>query len=177
MHGPVLVSWLLAALAVASSAFGLYRLRVGLGDCDPAGQGSDAAEALMGLGMAGMVLRPGIVWGWLFALLALALLLGALAPGAPRAHRLHHGVGALAMTYMGLAPAGHHGSMGPPAVTGALLVYFGGYALWTGSRLLSVPDGPVGPVGVGRIAVGPAAVSRACRTAMGVGMFAMLLTM
>ncbi|MFD0573547.1 hypothetical protein ACFQ0T_35380 [Kitasatospora gansuensis] len=26
-------------------------------------------------------------------------------------------------------------------MTGALLVYFGGYALWTGSRLLSAPGG------------------------------------
>ncbi|MFD0573548.1 DUF5134 domain-containing protein [Kitasatospora gansuensis] len=108
MHGPVLVSWLLAALAAASAGFGLYRLRAGRdgrGGCGPESRDSDAAEALMGIGMAGMVLRPGIVWGWLFALLALALLIGTLAPGVPRAHRLHHGVGALAMAYMGLAPA------------------------------------------------------------------------
>ncbi|BFV60317.1 DUF5134 domain-containing protein [Kitasatospora sp. CMC57] len=175
MHGPVLVSWLLAALAAASAGYGLHRLRAGRGSCGPESWDSDAAEALMGLGMAGMVLRPGIVWGWLFALLALALLIGALAPGIPRAHRLHHGVGTLAMAYMGLSPAGHHGSTGLPAVTGALLLYFGGYTLWTGSRLLSAPGGRTAG---GRVTVaGPADVSRACRTAMGVGMFAMLLTM
>ncbi|WP_457032323.1 DUF5134 domain-containing protein [Kitasatospora sp. P5_F3] len=173
MHGPVMVSWLLAALAAGSAGFGLHRLRAGRGGCASASWDSDAAEALMGIGMAGMVLRPGIVWGWLFALLALPLLIGALAPGAPRAHRLHHAIGALAMAYMGLAPAGHHGSMGLPAVTGALLGYFGGYALWTGSRLLSVPGGRATTA----TEAGAADLSRACRTAMGVGMFAMLLTM
>ncbi|MER5867162.1 DUF5134 domain-containing protein [Kitasatospora sp. NPDC002040] len=165
MHGPVVVSWLLVALAAASAGYGLSRLRGAR-----AGRESGATEALMGIGMAGTVLRPGVVWGWLFALLALALLLAALAPGAPRAHRLHHGVGALAMAYMGLAPAGHHGTAGLPTVTGALLLYFGGYALWTGSRLLSAPGGPLA-------AAGAVSVSRAYRTAMGVGMFAMLLTM
>lgn len=172
MHGPVVVSWLLAALAAASAGYCLYRLRTGWRSCGRASRESDAAEALMGIGMAGMVLRPGVVWGWLFALLAAALLAAVLAGHAHRTHRLHHGVGALAMAYMGLMPPGHHGAAGLPLVTGVLLAYFGGYALWAGSRLLSTPAGTVVVAGAGA-----ADVSRACRVAMGVGMFAMLLSM
>ncbi|WP_371495708.1 DUF5134 domain-containing protein [Kitasatospora sp. NBC_00374] len=193
MHGPALVTWLVAALAVGAAALCLVRLR-GPGCVGAAGhrpdRESDTAEALMALGMAGMTLLPGPLWGWLFTVPAGALLLGALgpvlartAPGpAPRsvpgpgAHRLHHGIGALAMVYMALAmgspPAHAHHTSAPglPAVTGVLLVYFGGYALWSGSRLLSAPAGP-------RPAPADGGLGRACRVAMGIGMFAMLLTM
>ncbi|KJK57939.1 DUF5134 domain-containing protein [Saccharothrix sp. ST-888] len=195
MHGPALVTWLLAALAVGSSGYCLARLRSPGPSCGAhggAGRGraaheSDVAEALMGLGMAGMALRPGTLWGWPFALLAATQVVAALRPGSPalRAHRLHHGIGALAMAYMALTMAdarahehAHHGtSSGLPLLTGALLLYFGCYALWSGSRLLSVPGAVVAG---GTMAAGTAAadgVSRACRLAMGVGMFAMLLSM
>lgn len=103
----------------------------------------------MGIGMAAMAAAgsavPATFWAWLFGLPALGLLLAALTPTRPavRAHRLHHALGALAMTYMALAMAGspahaHHGAAtGMPVVTGTLLLYFGGYTLWAGSRLLS----------------------------------------
>ncbi|MER8188488.1 DUF5134 domain-containing protein [Kitasatospora sp. NPDC094015] len=198
MHGPAVVTWLVAALSVGAAALCTVRIRAGAGrGCtgaagDPAGRESDTAEALMALGMAGMALLPGPVWGWLFTVLAGAMLLGVLGragAAGPRAHRLHHGIGALAMAYTALAmPPGaghghaHHLAAGAPPVTGALLVYFGAYSLWGGSRLLSAPAGG-GPVAVAGAAAGsgPAVLAgglgRACRVAMGIGMFAMLLTM
>ncbi|MFD8600400.1 DUF5134 domain-containing protein [Kitasatospora sp. NPDC059646] len=178
MHGPALVNWLLAALAAGSGGYYGWRARRGrragasCGDGSPARRESDLLEAAMGLGMAGMALLPGVAWGWPYALLAAVLLTGALAGrgAALRAHRLHHGIGALAMAYMALAMAGghagHHGAPGGlPMVTGLLLVYFGGYVLWEGSRLIPA-DG----------AVPAAPLLRACRAGMGIGMFAMLLT-
>ncbi|MGW6917266.1 DUF5134 domain-containing protein [Kitasatospora sp. NPDC054939] len=158
----------------------------------------DAAEALMALGMAAMAAAgpavPPLVWAWLFGLPAAVFLVGALgALGAParRAHRLHHAIGGLAMTYMALvmaaAPTGHAlhaagagGGGGVPPVTGALLLYFGAYSLWTGSRLFSSPvGGPPGTRTAGALTsagVATAGLPRACRLAMGIGMFAMLLT-
>lgn len=64
--------------------------------------------------------------------------------------------------------------MGLPLVTGLLLLYFGGYALWTGSRLLSTTGHRPGDVVATADAAG---LPRACRLAMGVGMFAMLLAL
>ncbi|GAA1069178.1 hypothetical protein GCM10009665_76250 [Kitasatospora nipponensis] len=217
MHGPAVLSWLLALLTAATGALCLARLRrppAGPTAAGHAGHGhgpgreSDAAEAAMGLGSAAMITLgdrlPPPLWAGLFGLLAVGFLLAAAArgPAGLRAHRLHHAVGALAMAYMALAmtagvPHAHPGMampMGRPAVTGVLLLYFGGYALWAGSRLLTVP-GPAlvaGPGGTRATAApggGPAAGSgpgapwlggalpRACRLAMGVGMFAMLLVL
>ncbi|GAA3047837.1 DUF5134 domain-containing protein [Kitasatospora albolonga] len=163
MHGPVLVSTLLAAVAGGTAGYCLYRLRRG-------GQReSDATEAAMGLGMAGMALWPLPLWGWLFAGLTVYMLAAAALGGHHPGHRLHHAVGSAAMAYMALSPAAHHGAAGLPLLTGLLLLYFGGYTVWSGTRLLVTPTGHT-------VAVS-AHVSRACRSAMGVGMFAMLLTM
>ncbi|WP_049650555.1 DUF5134 domain-containing protein [Kitasatospora sp. MY 5-36] len=184
MHGPALVNWLLALLAAGAGTSCLTRLRHS--PCAPGGahrplaRESDAAEALMGLGMAAMAVTgatvPAAVWAGLFGLPAAAFLLAAVHAPAGRAHRLHHAVGALAMTYMALAMAGasghgHHqaAALGLPVLTGTLLLYFGGYTLWTGSRLLRTP--------AGALAVGTAGLPQACRLTMGIGMFAMLLTM
>ncbi|MER5355841.1 DUF5134 domain-containing protein [Kitasatospora sp. NPDC002551] len=187
MHGPSLVSWLLAVLTAASGGYCLSRLR--RAPCAPAGEAarprrlraheSDLAEGLMGCGMAAMAVTgtavPGEVWAWVYGPPAVLLLLAALRRPARRAHRLHHAVGALAMTYMALAMtagqghAGHHATGGSPALTGALLAYFGGYALWSGSRLLSGSAGAV--------PVASAGLPRACRLSVVIGMFAMLLTM
>jgi hypothetical protein len=137
------------------------------------------------------------------------------------------------MAYMALAMTSapgqhHHGApAGLPVLTGALLLYFGGYSLWAGSRLLSVPGdsrrplevaaatahtavvrtapsavvtawarvaavagvpaaggGPMGAPRAGDRPPGGWAVGgpaggavRACRVGMGIGMFAMLLTL
>ncbi|GAA1386598.1 DUF5134 domain-containing protein [Kitasatospora putterlickiae] len=189
MHGPDLVSWLLAALTAASGGYCLSRLR--RAPCSPAdgataglrrlrlrAHESDLAEGLMGCGMAAMAVTgtavPGEVWAWVYGPPAVLLLLAAVRHPARRAHRLHHAVGALAMTYMALAMAagpghaGHHAATGSPALTGALLAYFGGYALWSGGRLLN---------GSGGVPVASAGLPRACRLSMVIGMFAMLLTM
>ncbi|MFI6448687.1 DUF5134 domain-containing protein [Kitasatospora sp. NPDC050543] len=187
MHGSAVVSWLLAALTGASGCYCLARLR-GSGCASSPGDArrlpsheSDAAEALMGLGMAAMAATgstvPPAVWAWLFGLPAAGFLVAALAPATParRAHRLHHAIGALAMTYMPLsmatapAHAHHAGAAGLPLLTGALLLYFGGYTLWAGSRLLSTPGGT--------LPAGTAGLPQACRLTMGIGMFAMLLTL
>ncbi len=187
MHGPAVVSWLLAALTAAAAASCISRLRSSPAQHRPPGtrrlpgHESDAAEALMGLGMAAMAVTgpavPAEVWAWLFGLPAAGFLLAALAPGRPgrRVHRLHHAVGALAMTYMALAMtaspahAHHTAGAGLPLLTGGLLLYFGGYSLWAGSRLLAVPGGG--------IRTGTAGLPQACRLTMGIGMFAMLLTL
>ncbi|MEU9048272.1 MULTISPECIES: DUF5134 domain-containing protein [unclassified Kitasatospora] len=193
MHGPILVNWLLALLTAAAGASCLVRLRR-----SPCAQGvpgapgaasaahrplareSDAAEALMGLGMAAMAVTgaavPAAVWAALFGAPAAAFLLAAVHAPAGRAHRLHHAVGAIAMTYMAVAMAvspghqhHHAGGLGVPLLTGVLLLYFGGYTVWAGSRLLRTP--------AGTLAVGTAGLPQACRLTMGIGMFAMLLTM
>ena len=188
MHGPTLVNWLLALLTATAGAYCLTRLRhapcataaPGTGPTNPPlARESDAAEALMGLGMAAMAVTgatvPAAVWACLFGLPAAAFLLAALHAPAGRAHRLHHAVGALAMTYMALAmtasPGGHHHAtaLGTPLLTGTLLLYFGGYSLWAGARLLRTP--------ADTLVLGTTGLPRACRLTMGIGMFAMLLTM
>ncbi|MGW0476537.1 DUF5134 domain-containing protein, partial [Streptomyces coeruleorubidus] len=101
------------------------------------------------------------------------------------AHHLHHLVGAGAMVYMSVvmagAPAHAHGQggSGVPLLTGALLLYFAGYVLLTGVRL--VPVAAVAGSGAG---VGGSAgwgdrpeLARACRLSMGISMVAMLLTL
>jgi hypothetical protein len=119
--------------------------------------------------------------------------------GWPGHHHLHHAIGALAMVYMALAmmagpPGGHgHGASmaaggagevmpdrmvgGIPALTGVLLAYFAVYAVRSGLRLLPMTDGAPSvttpPVGWSR----RPELRHACRLAMGIGMFAMLLTL
>ncbi|MEU1801527.1 DUF5134 domain-containing protein [Streptomyces sp. NPDC019937] len=123
--------------------------------------------------------------------------------GWPGHHHLHHAIGALAMAYMALAmmagPAGGHGhdaSMaagggmtasgdmtsdgmagGIPALTGALLAYFAVYAVRSGLRLLPMTDGAAA-AGAPRAGWSRRPELRhACRLAMAIGMFAMLLTL
>ncbi|MDH6136126.1 hypothetical protein P3T37_005545 [Kitasatospora sp. MAA4] len=200
MYGPAVLSWLLAAVAAVAGGLCLLRMRAtaagraapGTGGPDGLGRESDAAEAAMGLGMAAMIAAgdrlPPPLWAWLFGLLAAVSLLAAAGGGTARvrAHRLHHSVGAVAMVYMTLAMGSgrpHPGmampmgaAVGLPAVTGLLLLYFGGYALWTGSRLLTVTGQHHGAGPAGSL-LGAGGLPKACRLAMGVGMFAMLLTL
>ncbi|MFF7638379.1 DUF5134 domain-containing protein [Kitasatospora sp. NPDC008050] len=195
MDGPAVLSWLLALLTAGTGGICLLRLRRTTGAAPDRGRGSDAMEAAMGLGTAAMIALgdrlPAALWVVLFGLLCAGSLGAAAGRGAGgrRAHRLHHAVGAAAMAYMALAMGGapqqHAGMampMGRPAVTGLLLVYFGCYALWSGSRLLTVPGHPGSPGAPGTLGTsvlgdrgGP--LPQACRLAMGVGMFAMLLVL
>lgn len=181
MHGPASPGWLLVALCAATGAYCLLRMRSRVEEQRRAAGG----EALMGFGMAAMAVPPAVFtpppWAWpAYATVFGAAALRALWSARSSIHHLHHLVGAGAMVYMAAvmaaAPArGHgHGGSGVPLLTGVLLVYFAGYVLLAGVRLLPAAAG-----------AGPTAlpwgdrpeVARACRLSMGIGMLAMLLTM
>lgn len=171
-------SWLLVLLCAVSGAYCLLRAR----RADRRARGMAVGEAVMGFGMAAMAVPSGTgPWGPQILLAvccgasahALWLLRGGL-------HHAHHLVGTLAMAYMALAmTAGHgHGREGLPAVTGALLLYYAGYVLLGGARLVTGGGGPSVPAGVAGPGVAAAGeLVRACRLAMGTGMLAMLLSM
>lgn len=159
----------------------------------------------MGFGMAAMALPAAVAtlpeWGWtvLTAVFA-AGGLRALWQLRTSAHHLHHLVGSLAMVYMaltmtpgtaGTATGGAHGGTmdhmshsagGVPLLTGALLVYYAVYVLRAGATLVPTPAAAVagaaaggGPGGVIAWGARPE-LALACRLAMGMAMFAMLLT-
>ncbi|MFC1420583.1 DUF5134 domain-containing protein [Streptacidiphilus cavernicola] len=207
MHGSGTVGWLLVGLMGATGLFCLGRtLRPGAA---PAERRLDGSEALKGLGMAAMALPYGLgrgvpvgVWAVLFGGAALWSLWAAAREGAGhRGHHLYHGVGHLAMVYMALAMAGAAGMSGTggmagmsgmsggggaelPALTAGLLVFFGGYALLSGVRLIAAPAAgatATGTVaGAGSVAVrllGARELPHACRMVLGLGMFTMLLVM
>ncbi|MEU4348923.1 DUF5134 domain-containing protein [Streptomyces sp. NPDC023838] len=190
MHGTALSGWLLVAVCAATGAYCVLRLR---SDCARA-RSSAGGEAVMGFGMAAMAVPAAFATPppWIFAVYAgvfgaAALRAGWLARTRANggAHHLHHVIGSLAMVYMALAmsaPGGHaaHGGHAGPAggiplVTGALLVYYVGYVLTTGVRLLPAagpaPDG--GPAGWGA----RPELTLACRLSMGIAMLAMLLAL
>ncbi|MFK4071627.1 DUF5134 domain-containing protein [Streptomyces sp. NPDC029674] len=184
MHGPAHAAWLLVALCAATGAYCLLRMRSRIEEQRRTAGG----EALMGFGMAVMAVPAAVVapprWAWLVyaGVFGVAALHTVWAARAGR-HHLHHLVGASAMVYMSVAmaaaPGAHagHGGTGVPLLTGALLLYFAGYVLWSGARLA--------PRAVASAAGGPAVlgwadrseVALACRLSMGIGMVAMLLTL
>ncbi|SHL48229.1 DUF5134 domain-containing protein [Actinacidiphila paucisporea] len=185
MHGPPLVAWLLVALSAAAAVSCVLRKEA-------------RSEALLGVGMAVMAVPLSVFEPprWSTATLALvfaAVAVHALRPSGHRAsHRMHHSLCAGAMVYMsaamagaGPAHAGHaaHATAGTPLLTGLLLAYFAGYVLRAGSRL-AMPDGPHGPHLAVPVAPGGAIrlrhapeVAAACRVAMALAMFAMLLAL
>ncbi|GAA3717212.1 DUF5134 domain-containing protein [Streptomyces tremellae] len=205
MHAPLVVSWLLVAVCAGSGAYCVVRAR----STPPPGRATARGEALMGFGMAAMALPvaapapPGWVWTGYAALFGA----GALAAGAGAAvrrgltgHHLHHLLGMAAMAYMAWAMAaapeggatvagmagmaGMKATVAPPAVTGALLLYFAGYVLWAGARLLpgAVVAGAAGGRGAAQGGTGPRWGERpelalACRLSMATAMVAMLLTL
>ncbi|MEW1720498.1 DUF5134 domain-containing protein [Streptomyces sp. NPDC093109] len=196
MHGPATAGWLLVALCAAAGGFCLLRLRGGA----PEQRRSAGGEALMGFGMAAMAVPAAVLtpprWVWVaYAVVFGAAALHVLVPARGRyphehRHRSHHLLGMLAMVYMAgamaAAPGGAHsthagvGASGTPLVTGVLLVYFAGYVLWAGTRLLpvagTVPAAPGAPVAAaGRY--DRAELASACRLSMGLAMLAMLLTL
>lgn len=194
MHGPAQAGWLLVALCAATGSYCLLRMRSRI----EAQRRAAGGEALMGFGMALMAVPAAVLapprWAWL----GYAAVFGAAALRAVWAahgnrhhlHHLHHLVGACAMVYMAVAmaatPTAHagHGGGGAPALTGALLLYFAGYVLWSGARLLPVPtlaatEGGGGGGGGGTV-VGWAdrtELAMVCRLSMGIAMIAMLLTL
>ncbi|AQS70973.1 DUF5134 domain-containing protein [Streptomyces pactum] len=182
MHGPASSGWLLVALCAATGAYCLLRMRSSVEEQRRAAGG----EAFMGFGMAAMAVPAAVFtppgWAWPgYAVVFGAAGLRALWAARSGRHHLHHLVGTAAMVHMAVVMAGSparahgHGSSGTPLLTGALLLYFTGYVLLTGVRLI-----PVVAVTGG----GPAAgwgdrpeLTRACRLSMGIAMLTMLLTM
>ncbi|MEU9166395.1 DUF5134 domain-containing protein [Streptomyces sp. NPDC048420] len=176
MHGPASPGWLLVALCAATGAYCLLRMRSGVEEQRRAAGG----EALMGFGMAAMAVPAAVFtppsWAWpVYTAVFGGAALRALWTARTSSHHLHHLVGASAMVYMAVAMAvspGHHGGAGVPVVTGVLLLYFTGYVLLSGVRLI--------PVTAGGAAVGwgdRPELARACRLSMGIAMVAMLLTL
>ncbi|MER5259512.1 DUF5134 domain-containing protein [Streptomyces sp. NPDC002855] len=190
MHGPAQAGWLLVALCAATGSYCLLRMRSRIEEQRRAAGG----EALMGFGMALMALPAAVLtpprWAWLaYAAVFGAAALRALWAAGRSRHHLHHLVGACAMVYMAVAmaaaPTAHtgHGGGGAPALTGALLLYFAGYVLWSGVRLLPVPTlatAAEGGAGGGGPITGWAdrtELAMVCRLSMGIAMIAMLLTL
>ncbi|MFF7754250.1 DUF5134 domain-containing protein [Streptomyces sp. NPDC007971] len=183
MHGSTSPAWLLVALCAATGAYCLLRMRSGVEEQRRAAGG----EALMGFGMAVMAVPataftpPG--WAWpLYAAVFGAAALRTLWAARSGPHHLHHLVGTGAMVYMSLAmaasPTSHHHvhtGAGEPLVTGALLLYFTGYVLVSGARLVPAAA-PAGGTVAPRWGDRPE-LARACRLSMGIGMVAMLMTM
>ncbi|MFF8730569.1 DUF5134 domain-containing protein [Streptomyces sp. NPDC015171] len=183
MHGPVSTAWLLVALCAATGAYCLLRMRSGVVEQRWAAGG----EALMGFGMAAMAVPAAVFtpprWAWpVYAAVFGAAALRALWAVRGGPHHLHHLVGSAAMVYMAVAmadapPAAHHvhGGTGVPLLTGTLLLYFTGYVLLSGARLVpaAASAGATGPVPWGD----RPELARACRLSMGIGMVAMLLAM
>ncbi|MFQ6147348.1 DUF5134 domain-containing protein [Streptomyces seoulensis] len=195
MHGPASPGWLLVALCAASGAYCLLRMRSGVEEQRRAA----GSEAVMGFAMAAMAVPAAVfsppAWAWpgyalVFGMAALRSLWWA----RTSAHHLHHSVGAAAMVYMSVVmtlspgpPGGHHhahGGSGAPLLTGALLLYFAGYVLASGARLVPAAAAPAS--GSGAVPGGAGAVTgwgdrpelaRACRLSMGMAMVAMLLTL
>ncbi|WP_053850417.1 DUF5134 domain-containing protein [Streptomyces sp. NRRL B-24085] len=176
MHGPASPGWLLVALCAATGAYCLLRMRSSVEEQRRAAGG----EALMGFGMAAMAVPAAVftppAWAWpLCAAVFGAAALRALWAARTSAHHLHHLVGAGAMVYMAVVMAaspGHHGGAGVPVVTGVLLLYFAGYVLLSGARLIPVTAGG-STVGWGD----RPELARVCRLSMGIAMVAMLLTL
>ncbi|MFE9774423.1 DUF5134 domain-containing protein [Streptomyces sp. NPDC005931] len=185
MHGPASSGWLLVALCAVTGAYCLLRMRSSVEEQRRAAGG----EALMAFGMAVMAVPAAAftppVWAWaVYAAVFGTAGLHALWAARAGAHHLHHLVGAGAMVYMALAMAGSsghgHDVSGLPPLTGALLLYFAGYVLAAGVRLVPVTaaagvagSGPGTHLGWGDR---PELV-RACRLSMGIAMVAMLLTL
>ncbi|WP_330350614.1 DUF5134 domain-containing protein [Streptomyces sp. NBC_00582] len=187
MHGPTSPGWLLVTLCAATGAYCLLRMRSRVEEQRRAAGG----EALMGFGMAVMAVPPAVFtppsWAWpAYAAVFGAAGLRALWSARADAHHLHHLVGTAAMVYMAVTmalspPHAHpHGTAsGVPLLTGTLLLYFTGYVLLSGVRLLPL-TGSAATTGAGGAAVGWSdrpELARACRLSMGIGMLAMLLTM
>ncbi|GHA00737.1 DUF5134 domain-containing protein [Streptomyces echinoruber] len=181
MHGPASPGWLLVALCAATGAYCLLRMRSGVEEQ----RRSAGGEALMGFGMAVMAVPAGVfappAWVWSgYAAVFGAAGLRALWSARRGAHHLHHLAGAAAMAYMAVAMAvspGHHhgpGTSGVPLLTGVLLLYFSGYVLLSGARL--VPVAAVAGGGGVRWGDRPE-LARACRLSMGIATVAMLLAL
>ncbi|MFJ6564352.1 DUF5134 domain-containing protein [Streptomyces sp. NPDC091412] len=187
MHGSTSPGWLLVALCAATGVYCLLRMRSTVEDQ----RRSAGGEAVMGFGMAAMAVPAAVftppVWAWsAYGAVFGATALHSLWSARTSPHHLHHLVGAAAMVYMSVvmavspvAPGSHHhGGAGVPPLTGALLLYFAGYVLLSGVRLVPAAGTVAGSVARGGTGWGDRPeLARACRLSMGIAMVAMLLTL
>jgi hypothetical protein len=182
VHGPASPGWLLVALCAATGAYCLLRMRSRVEEQRRAAGG----EALMGFGMAAMAVPAAVftppAWTWpVYAAVFGMAALRALWAARTSPHHLHHLVGTAAMVYMAVvmaaSPGSHHhthSGAGVPLVTGVLILYFAGYVLLSGVRLIPVAAAD----GAGNVGWGDRPeLARACRLSMGIGMVAMLVTL
>ncbi|OIV37615.1 hypothetical protein BIV57_10170 [Mangrovactinospora gilvigrisea] len=174
--------WALAALTASVAAYCLARA-CAAGPRRAADCGAELVEAAMALGMAAMAAppiaaaAPREAWYAVFGgVLALALVFVVRAGGRLGAwrHHAHHVVESGAMVYAvaampvaGMAAMDGmrmDGPSGPaPALVLPLLLYFAGYAAWSGTRVMGAHPRTAPLAG--------------CRTAMAVAMCAMLAAM
>lgn len=193
MHGPATSGWLLMVLCAATGAYCLVRMD----RCSGQARHAVGGEALMGFGMAAMAVPAAVFtpppWHWVvYAAVFGAAALRAAWPVRHCGRHAHHVVGCLAMVYMAAAMAsdgghgahagghGAHAGGGVPLLTGALFLYFTGYALRSGTRLipLAASGGTAsGGAGPAPTATAGAELVPACRVSMAIAMLAMLLTL
>ncbi|MBV9022808.1 MAG: DUF5134 domain-containing protein [Streptomycetaceae bacterium] len=201
MHGPPFVGWLLVVIGSAAGVWCLLRTRAGRA-ATPGERRTARNEGLMGLGMGLMAVPASVLGQPPWEPVVLVLLFGAMAVrftvlARDDLHHFHHAMETAAMAYMAVAMGAGGGSGmagmagmaasggdtgGPPGIpvlTGVLLAYFALYALAAGIRLLPAsgfePAMAAGPQ-TGSILQAPE-LTAACRLALGIGMFIMLLTM
>ncbi|MFE1289407.1 DUF5134 domain-containing protein [Streptomyces sp. NPDC058751] len=182
MHGPASSGWLLVALCAATGAYCLLRMRSPVEEQ----RRTAGAEALMAFGMAAMAVPAAVAtpprWAWITCTAVSGVAaLRALRTARGGGHHVHHLMGTVAMAYMAAAmtaaPSHHaHGGTGVPVLTGALLLYFTGYVLRSGVRLLPLATAPVPAAGAVGWGDRPE-LSQACRLSMGIAMLAMLITL
>lgn len=204
MQGTALTGWLLVAVCAATGAYCLLRLRsdcararssaggeavMGFGMAAMAVPAAFATPpSWLFAAYAAVFGAAALRAGWLArAHMDAATADGRLARAHAHGggHHLHHVIGSLAMVYMALVmstPGGHaaHGGHagtagGIPLVTGVLLVYYVGYVLTAGVRLLPVA-GPAGDGGARGWGARPE-LTLACRLSMGIAMLAMLFAL
>ncbi|MFF1512176.1 DUF5134 domain-containing protein [Streptomyces sp. NPDC058326] len=186
MHGPALSGWLMVVLCGATGVYCLLRMRVCAGEERRAAGG----EAVMGFGMASMALPAAVLtppeWSWaVYAAVFGGATLHGLLTVRRGGHHLHHLVGSLAMVYMAAAmaapAAGAHAGHtvgtagGIPVLTGGLLLYYMGYVLHAGARLVPAAAATAG--GPVRSWATRPELTLVCRLSMALAMLAMLVAL
>jgi hypothetical protein len=166
--GPAWLAGLVAVIVLAIAAYCLSRLVAGRVRGRPTDADVDAAHALMGVGMAAMLVPglspvPAVTWAWVFAVVAMwlaARIARGYRPGAgariARAHYVPHLVMSIAMIYMGAVASGpaSGGSAGgrmamagsgaatpgSPPLTLVLALFMFGYVVWLLDQLPAIPS-------------------------------------
>jgi hypothetical protein len=168
MGGPAWLAGLVAVVTLAITAYCLSRLVAGQARGRPTDADVDATHALMGVGMAAMLVPslspvPAVTWSWVFAVVAiwLAWRIARVHRQGPagriaQAHYVPHLVMSIAMIYMGAIT--HGSTLGGSAVGGmamggpgaapagfppltlllALLLF--GYGVWLLDQLPGIPS-------------------------------------